>query len=110
MDYYSLSDLEIAANIGNRLRSLRLRRNITQQALADATQLSLNTIKALEAGQGKLSTLIAVLRELNALDQLTLFIPEPTVSPLQLVKMQGKKRERATGTRGDEPKEDHDEW
>ncbi|MHB8258054.1 MAG: helix-turn-helix domain-containing protein [Acidiferrobacterales bacterium] len=99
MDIYSLSDKGIQAELGARLRALRLRRNVTQSALAEATTLSLNAIKSLESGKGKLSTLIAVLRELGALEQLDSFIPEPPISPVQMARMQGRHRERASGKR-----------
>ena len=110
MDFYSLSDKAIETALGERFKTLRLRKNITQQELADATLLSLNTIKALESGSGKLSTIIAVLRELGALDQLDNFIPETKVSPLQLAKMQGKVRERASGSRSKDKTGDETEW
>jgi len=97
MDFYSMTDKGIAAELGSRLKSLRLRRNLTQQELSEATALSLNTIKSLESGKGKLSSLVAVLRELGALDALDSFIPEVQISPLQLAKRQGKKRQRASG-------------
>lgn len=100
MDFYSLSDNAIETLLGRRIKALRLRKNITQQALAEATALSLNSIKALESGRAKLSTLIAVLRELGALEQLEHFIPEASISPLQLAKMQGHARTRASGERG----------
>jgi len=109
MDFYSMADKGIEIELGNRLKSLRLRKNITQQQLAEATTLSLNALKALEKGRGKLSTLIAVLRELGALQELDNLIPAPTVSPLQLAKMQGKKRRRASGSRG-APSEKESEW
>ena len=108
MDLYTLSDKAIAKELGQRLKTLRLQRDITQQQLAEATTLSLNTIKTLEAGRGKLASLIAVLRELEALDQLEHFIPKPSVSPLQLIRLQGKVRERASGTRRKAP--DDAEW
>lgn len=101
MDFYSLTDKAIEDELGRRLRELRLRRNLTQQTLAEATTLSLNTIKALESGRGKLASLIAVLRELQALDDLDSFIPEPGISPMQLAKRQGKPRQRASGQRSD---------
>ncbi|MDH5378222.1 MAG: helix-turn-helix transcriptional regulator [Gammaproteobacteria bacterium] len=112
MNFYTLSDTAIEAELGKRLRALRLRKNLTQKELAEATQLSINSIKALEKGQAKLSTVIAALRELGALDQLDHFIAEPSVSPLQLHKMQGKKRQRASGERSQQsaPKEDESEW
>ena len=96
MDFYALSDKAIETTIGERIRALRLRKNITQKALADTTALSLNTIKSLEAGQAKLSTLIAVLRELQALDALNSFLPQADISPLQLARRQGKLRRRAS--------------
>jgi len=104
MDPYSLSDSAIGAELGQRIRALRLRKNITQKTLAEATTLSLNAIKGIESGKGTLSTLIAVLRELGALDALDGFIPEPAISPIELAKRRGKIRERASGSSpGDDP-------
>ena len=110
MDFYSLSDKGVEDELGRRIKALRLRKNITQKQLAEATTLSLNTIKSLESGSGKLSTVIAVLRELGALDQMDSFIPEPSISPLQLAKMQGKQRERASGGRRKRQQKDESEW
>ena len=94
-----MTDKGISVEIGRRIRSLRLRRNLTQQQVADMAALSLNAIKSLESGRGRLLTLIAVLRELGALDTLDSFIPEPLISPIQLARQQGKKRKRASGIR-----------
>ena len=100
MDFYSLSDKAIEDELGQRFRDLRLRRNMTQKELAEATTLSLNTIKALEAGKGKLASVIAVLRELQALDELDSFIPQPERKP----------RQRASGERGRGSSEESSEW
>lgn len=110
MDFYILSDKGIEKELGHRIKALRLRKNITQRELAEATTLSLNAIKALESGRSKLSTLIAVLRELEALDHLDNFIPEISISPMQLVKMQGKVRKRASGERLKDQSRDDGEW
>jgi len=110
MNFYTLTDKAIEEELGARLKSLRLRKNLTQKELAELTVLSLNTIKALELGRGKLASLIAVLRELGALDQLGQFIPELTISPLQIAKMQGKVRQRASGNRIKEQGEEDSEW
>jgi putative transcriptional regulator len=110
MNFYSMADMAICTELGSRIKALRLRRNRTQQQLATATAVSLNVIKALEAGRGKLPSLIAVLRELEALDSLDQFIPELEVSPLQLAKRQGKKRQRASGSRGVPTTGDKPEW
>ncbi|MCP3687437.1 MAG: helix-turn-helix domain-containing protein [Gammaproteobacteria bacterium] len=110
MDFYTLSDKYIGQELGNRLKALRLQRNITQKALAEAVTLSLNSIKSLESGQGKLSTLIAVLRELGALDHLDNFIPEISISPIQLAQMQGRVRQRASGERLKIRGQEESEW
>ncbi len=99
MNYYALTDTAIEQELGRRLRQRRLQKNLTQQELAGATALSVNSVKALEAGKGKLATLIAILRELAALDQLDQFLPDPGISPMQLARDQGRKRQRATGHR-----------
>lgn len=110
MDFYSMTDKAIGLEIGSRLKALRLRKNLTQQQVADAATVSLNVIKALEGGKGKISSLIAVLRELGALDGLDQFISEPEVSPLQLAKQRGQKRQRASGSRGDKGPGETSEW
>jgi transcriptional regulator with XRE-family HTH domain len=99
MDFHSLPDKAVSDELGRRFKTLRLQKNITQQALAQATTLSLNTIKAFEAGQGKLSTLIAVLRVLGELDQLEKLLADRWVGRLQQAPAPGKHRLRATGKR-----------
>ncbi len=84
IDYYTASDSRITQDLGNRLRTLRLRKNITQVELAERTLIAVGTIKSLEKGKGKLSSLIAVLRELGSLEQLDNLIPPITLSPIQI--------------------------
>ena len=98
MDYRSLTDRAIQNMLGARIKALRLRNNITQKELALATELSLNTIKSLEDGRGKLSSIIAVLRALGALDGIDNFIPLLS-GPAQVSGAQAKRRERASGRR-----------
>ena len=103
IDYYTTSDSAILDALGERFRDLRLRKNITQEALAEHTLLSVGTIKSLEAGKGKLSTLIAVLRELGALEQLDQFIPPITISPLRMAETNARqpaRRQRASTMTG----------
>ena len=83
-DYYTASDSRIIMEIGERLRALRLRKNITQSELAERALIAIGTVKSLEQGKGKLSSLVAVLRELDSLQQLDQFIPTESISPLQL--------------------------
>jgi transcriptional regulator with XRE-family HTH domain len=92
MDYYALTDNAIAELIGKRMRALRLRKNRTQGQLAERTALSVGTIQALESGRGTIENLVAVLRELDALEGLDAFLPEPQQSPLALAKARRPKR------------------
>ena len=97
MDFVVMTDAEIERELGRRIKALRLRKNLTQDELAARALLHRNAISALESGKGsRMSTLIAVLRELGALDHLSSFLPEIQVSPLLLLKGQGKERKRAS--------------
>ena len=57
MDFYQMTDKAICAEIGSRLKDLRLRRNLTRQQVAQVAAVSLNVVKSLEMGKGKLSSL-----------------------------------------------------
>ena len=92
---YEMTDNAISEEIGERFRQLRLRKNYTLALLSDRTLISINTLKAQERGQTKLGTMIAVLRELGELDELNNLIAPITISPIQLAKLNGKKRQRA---------------
>lgn len=110
MNYYSMSDKAVMEELGHRIKLLRLRRNITQEALAETTLLSIGTIKSLEAGKGKLATVIAVLRELGALEQLDSFIPEITISPLEIAKRKSPERVRAGRRQSSATKTTESDW
>lgn len=99
MDYYPMTDRQIAGVLGQRLKTLRLQQNVSQESLAHSTLLSTNTVKSAEAGKAKLTTFIALLRELKALNQIDHFLPEVTMSPIQLAKLQGRQRLKAGGKR-----------
>lgn len=92
---YAMTDAAIEKEVGRRLKELRLRKNLTQVELAAAVSVARATIERLENGNGKISTLIAVLRELGQLDNFDLLIPDQPVSPLVLAERLGRQRERA---------------
>ncbi|BBM03614.1 hypothetical protein GL2_36880 [Microbulbifer sp. GL-2] len=68
--------------------------NLTQDDMAERAGLSSSTIKGLEAGRGRLDSLVAALRVLRRLEALEAFLPAPAVSPMQLA-THGKQRKRA---------------
>lgn len=96
---YGLSDRAILKEIGRRLKRKRLEQNLTQQSLAKTAGLNRTTISEAENGVSfSIQTLIQILRALRALDQLDAFLPDPGLSPLQLAKLKGKERQRASGS------------
>jgi transcriptional regulator with XRE-family HTH domain len=78
-------ELQIA--LGERLRRLRLSRNIDQQATADKAGVSKKALGNLEAGRGStVETLLRVLKALDYLQGIELLAPEITVDPLALLR------------------------
>lgn len=96
---YEMSDKALAAMIGRRVDRIRLEQNIPQNELAEAVGITSKTYRKLVDDGGKLETLIAVLRVLGQLELVDSFIPESTFSPLELVKLKGKERQRASTRR-----------
>jgi transcriptional regulator with XRE-family HTH domain len=94
-----MTDKAIAEVLGRRLNSLRLRKNLSQKEVAISSGLSLKAVQTAEKGESKLLTYIQILRVLNALDSLESFLPDIGISPLQLAKLKGKQRQRASGSR-----------
>lgn len=97
MDFKVMADPAIEKEIGNRFKSLRLRKNMTQAELARRACMHRNAVSSLETGKGShLSTVIALLRELGAIENLNAFLPEIMISPMQILKMKDKIRQRAS--------------
>jgi DNA-binding XRE family transcriptional regulator len=100
MNIHGMTDDAIAVELGARIQRQRLNRNKTQNQLAEEVGVSKPTIVQLERGQAKLTTLIAVMRALGILDQVNQIVPEVPASPIQVLKMKGAVRVRATGSVG----------
>lgn len=84
--------------IGSYIKDWRLKQNKTQQQVAECAGVNRSTVVLLEKGiGGTLSSLIQVLRALEQLHLLEIFKVERTLSPLQLAKLEQKKRRRARG-------------
>lgn len=98
-NWTSMSDKALAEHIGRFVREKRMELNKTQDALSHAAGISRSTLSLLEKGETvTLATLLQVLRVLDQLHILDVFTVQPTVSPIQLAKMELKKRKRASGT------------
>ena len=86
----------VAIEIGERLKRARLNQNKTQQDIAERTGLSRRAVAQAENGQVTLENMITILQYLNIDDQLELFLPKQYISPVQIPKMHGKVRQRAS--------------
>ncbi|MGD0196540.1 MAG: helix-turn-helix transcriptional regulator [Solirubrobacteraceae bacterium] len=103
-----LSDQALLAEIGRRLQTQRLDRNLTQDELAAEAGVSRDTVARLERGQSvSLSHALRILRALALLEGLAALIPEPLPSPLEQLERAGRRRRRAAGShatqRNEEP-------
>ena len=96
---HQMTDEAVLKVIGERLAGLRLARNLTQQQLAEQAGLGLRTVQRLELGAAatQLSGFVRVCRVLGLVEHLETLIPEPAASPMAQLKLQGRKRQRATG-------------
>ena len=96
-DWYSMSDGAILRELGAFVRELRLKKNYTQSDLALKAGVHRVTLSEFENGmRGSLTTLIQLLRALDELDVLNVFKIDSTISPLQMAKLEAKKRKRAS--------------
>lgn len=94
----TMSEQAIAQAIGSRLETLRVKKNINQETVAEEAGISRTTLRQLMAGKGTLLNLISVLRVIGELDRLSSLVEEVRSSPIQMAKMAGKKRQRAYTT------------
>ncbi len=101
-DIYTLTDGAILKRMGEKVKSCRLKQNITQQSLTKASEVPLSTLKRIESGEiGAFESLLRVMRVLGLLDSLQPLIEEEQLSPQEYYELvnssQKKKRKRAMG-------------
>ena len=109
-----LSDATILAKLGARIKSTRLKQNITQESLAISANISLSSVKKIESGEIKsFDSLLRVLRVLGKLDIFQSMVDEEQLSPSEYYELVNstKKvtRKRAVGKINANKKEES-EW
>ena len=92
----SMSSAAIAAELGGRVKQARLNANVSQAELAARTGLNRRTIINAEKGQVQLENFVAILASLGMTEHLNIFLPAQDISPLQLAKLKGQERQRAS--------------
>lgn len=87
---------ELQELLGERLKRLRLNRNLDQRTTAEKAGISEKALRNLESGRGStVDTLLRVLKALDHLQGLDMLAPEVSVNPLELLR-KPKARIRAT--------------
>lgn len=78
---------EMEVTLGERLKTLRIHRNLDQKSLAERAGISVRTLRNLEAGGGSsLRTLIEVVRVLGRASWFETIAPIPSINPLMLTR------------------------
>jgi len=106
-----MSNKAILRLLGKQLRQIRLNKNLSQTELGESAGLSRSAIGHMESkGIGTMSTFIQILRALEKIEILDQFITEAPVSPIQIAKLRGKARKRASGNQQSEENKEVPEW
>jgi transcriptional regulator with XRE-family HTH domain len=105
------SDQAVLAELGERLRAVRLARNLSQQKLAEEAGVGRMTVQRLEeGGSASLTSLIRILRALDELGELAQLLPPPGPSPLEEARRQGRRRQRARSAEAPPPGAQRGAW
>ena len=92
---FSASD-EITAELGLRLKAVRLSQSLTQADLAERAGISVGTVKSLErTGQSSVASLVRVVQALGLTDQLQSLFVLQVQSIAAMEQAQRAKRQRA---------------
>ena len=106
--WVSMSDKALIKTIGSFIKHHRLNQNRTQEEVSGSAGISRSTLSLLERGETvTLSIIIQVLRVLDLLYIMDVFKVEKQISPIELAKLENKKRKRAGNKKkSDQPKTD----
>lgn len=86
-----MTNSAVMATMGRRIKEYRLRAGLMQSELAKSANVGLSTVIKLEQGRSiSLELLVSIMRSLGMLENLNALLPEPPVSPMRLLKLQGK--------------------
>jgi len=90
----------VLAELGRRIARRRLDRGITQADVAEQAGLGKRTVERVEAGgDTQMSTIVRLLHVLGLTEGLERLVPETGPGPMELLKMKGKERKRASSSK-----------
>lgn len=96
-----LTDDAALRELGERLTRRRLELNLTQAQVANTAGIGKRTLERIEAGAStQLTNFLRLLRALDLYEGLELLLPSTAPSPITLLELQGRERQRASAPRG----------
>ena len=96
-DFSTYSSDAILKALFDRLEEIRLSRNISQAALASEAGVSRSTITRLARGENiSVDSFVRIMQALGLTDNLAALLPNPTIRPVERVRMAGGERLRAS--------------
>ncbi len=98
IDFSTASSEAIIQALGERLDEIRLSRNIPQADLAKEAGVSRSTLTRLFRGKPvSLDSFVRIMQALRLTDHLAALLPDPSVRPVDRVRLDGTERQRASG-------------
>lgn len=98
-NFYAMTDSAIAEEFGCRLEQIRLEANKPQKEIACELGISEGTYRKAIMGRARFEVIIGIMRILEQFENLENFLPDLPFSPIEMLKLQGKKRQRAASKR-----------
>lgn len=106
----TMSPAAMAAELGERLRQARLNQNITQEQVAEYVGVTRKAVLNAEKGRATLEVFVAIMAGLKLTGDLDLFLPVQLISPIQLAKLHGKRRVRASSPTANGTSKESSSW
>ena len=106
-----MSDKALLKQIGEFIQWHRLSQNKSQEQVEEAAGMSRSTLSLLERGEKvRIDSLIQVLRVLDLLYIMDVFMVKEQISPLEYAKLQKKQRKQASSKKSDKDQKDNLGW
>ena len=105
IDFSIATSEQVESVLKQRVETIRLQQNISQRQLARDAGVSLGTVARLKSDKTiTLNSFVRILIALRLQNHLDGFLPAQSVSPLELLEMRGRVRQRASSRKSETSK------
>jgi transcriptional regulator with XRE-family HTH domain len=103
----TLTDESVLAELGGRIKQIRIDRGIPQTELAGQANVSLSTVVRLESGSSvQMDSFIRIMRALRLLGKFDVLVPQQELHPVELLRTETKIKQRVSSKRQETPSAD----